>query len=166
VIQSGNALLEAHCLGVLVRRPEMVFYIDRELNKDHLTNLSRLDFERAEYQAIFGLVKESLTQDQSEPMNYVLNRLSLPLMEIVDKLLERTDKLDPKEERVRDDVMRALLEIRRRQVNEIMNQLRYQMDEAVKTGEPRTKENEEGIAKCTRSLRSIHQAQKRFMSAR
>jgi DNA primase len=166
VIQSGNTLLEAHCLGILVRRPEMVFYIDRELNKDHLTNLSRLDFERAEYQAVFGLVKESLIQDQSEPMNYVLNRLSLPLMEIVDKLLERTDKLDPKEDRVRDDVMRALLEIRRRQVNEIMNQLRYQMDEAVKSGEPRTKEHEEGIAKCTRSLRSIHQAQKRFMSAR
>jgi hypothetical protein len=51
-------------------------------------------------------------------------------------------------------------------VNEIMNQLRYQMDEAVQTGEPRTRENEEGIAKCTRSLRSIHQAQKRFMSSR
>jgi DNA primase len=166
VVQLGNTLLEAHCLGILVRRPEMIFYIDRELNKDHLINLSRLDFERAEYQVIFGLVKESLTQDQSEPMNYVLNRLSLPLMEIVDKLLERTDKLDPKEERVRDDVMRALLEIRRRQVNEILNQLRYQMDEAVKTGEPRTRENEEGITKCTRSLRSIHQAQKRFMSAR
>jgi DNA primase len=166
VLQSGNSLLEAHCLGILVRRPEMVFYIDRELSKDHLTNLSRLDFERAEYQTIFGLVKESLTQDQSEPMNYVLNRLSLPLMEVVDKLLERTEKLDPKEERVVDDVMRALLEIRRRQVNEIMNQLRYQMDEAVQTGEPRTRDNEEGIAKCTRSLRSIHQAQKRFMNAR
>jgi DNA primase len=166
VLQSGNSLLEAHCLGILVRRPEMVFYIDRELNKDHLTNLSRLDFERAEYQTVFGLVKESLTQDQSEPMNYVLNRLSLPLMEVVDKLLERTEKLDPKEERVVDDVMRALLEIRRRQVNEIMNQLRYQMDEAVQTGEPRTRDNEEGIAKCTRSLRSIHQAQKRFMNAR
>lgn len=166
VVQSGNSLLEAHCLGILVRRPEMVFYIDRELNKDHLTNLSRLDFERAEYQAIFGLVKESLTQDQSEPMNYVLNRLSLPLMEIVDKLLERTDKLDPKEERVRDDVMRALLEIRRRQVNEIMNQLRYQMDEAVNMGEPRNKEYEEDITKCTRSLRSIHQAQIRFINPR
>ena len=153
VVQSGNALLEAHCLGILVRRPELVFHIDRALNKDHLTHLSRLDFERAEYQAIFELVKESLAQDQSEPMNYVLNRLSLPLMEIVDKLLERTDKLDPKEERVLDDMMRALLEIRRRQVTEIMNQLRYQMDEAVKTGELRTRENEEGIAKCTRSLR-------------
>ncbi len=50
-------------------------------------DLSRLDFERAEYQAIFELVEESLAQDQSEPMHYVLNGLSLPLMEIVDKLV-------------------------------------------------------------------------------
>jgi DNA primase len=165
-IQAGNALLEAHCLGILVRRPELVFYIDRELNKDHLTRLTRLDFERAEFQAIFELVEESLAQDQSEPMNYVLNRLSLPLMETVDKLLERTDKLDPKEERVLDDMMRAILEIRRRQVNEVMSQLRYQMDEAAKSGELRTKEFEEGIAKCTRSLRNLHQAQERFITAR
>lgn len=165
-IQPGNALLEAHCLGILIRRPELVFHVDRALNEAHLTRLSRLDFERAEYQAIFELVEESLAQDRSEPMNYVLNKLSLPLMETVDKLLERTDKLDPKEERVLNDMMRALLEIRRRQVTEIMNQLKYQMDEAVKTGELRTKEYEEGIARCTRSLRNLHQAQEHFISAR
>ncbi len=44
-----------------------------------------------------------MAQDQSEPMNYVLNGLSLPLMEIVDDLLERTEKLDPKEDRVLED---------------------------------------------------------------
>jgi DNA primase len=166
VFQAGNALLEAHCLGILIRRPELVFHVDRALNEAHLSRLSHLDFERAEYQAIFELVEESLAQDRSEPMNYVLNRLSLPLMEIVDKLLERTDKLDPKEERVLEDMMRAILEIRRRQVTEVINQLRYQMDEAAKTGELRTKEYEEGIAKCTRSLRNLHQAQERFITAR
>ena len=166
IVQAGNALLEAHCLGILIRRPELVFHIDRALNEAHLTRLSRLDFERAEYQAIFELVEESLAQDQSEPMNYVLNRLSLPLMETVDNLLGRTEKLDPKEDRVLEDLMRALLEIRRRQVTEVINQLRYQMDEAVKTGELRTREFEEGISKCTRSLRNLHQAQERFITTR
>jgi DNA primase len=166
VFRAGNALLEAHCLGILVRRPELIFHVDRALNEAHLLRLSRLDFERAEYQAIFELVEESLAQDRSEPMNYVLNRLSLPLMEIVDNLLERTDKLDPKEERVLEDLMRALLEIRRRQVTEVINQLRYQMDEAAKAGELRTKEYEEGITKCTRALRNLHQAQERFITAR
>jgi DNA primase len=161
----GNTLLEAHCLGLVVRHPELVFHVDRALHESHLTHLTRQDFERAEYQAIFDLVKESIAQDQMEPMNYVLNLLTLPLMEIVDDLLERTERMDPREGRVLNDVMRAVLEIRRRQVSGIMDQLRYQMDEALKSGESRAKELEEGIAKCTRSLRNIHLAQERFTTA-
>jgi DNA primase len=159
---AGNALLEAHILGILVRRPEMVFYVDRALHESHLIHISRLDFELAEYQAIFELVQASISQDQSEPMHYVLNGLSLPLMEIVDNLLERTEKLDPKDDRVLEDVMRALLEIRRRQVSEEMNQVRFQMDEATIAGDIRTKEYEERIAKCSRMLRNIHQAREHF----
>jgi hypothetical protein len=134
------------------------------LHEAHLSHLTRQDFERAEYQAVFELVQESLAQDQSEPMHFVLNGLSLPLMEIVDNLLERTEKLDPKEERVLEDVMRALLEIRRRQVTEVVNQLRFQMDEAAQEGDLRTKEFEDGIAKCTRTLRNLHQARERFVN--
>ena len=161
-ILAGNALLEAHILGILVRRPEMVFYVDRVLHESHLIPISRLDFELAEYQAIFELVQASINQDQTEPMHYVLNGLSLPLMEIVDHLLERTEKLDPKDDRVLEDVMRALLEIRRRQVSEEMNQVRFQMDEAATVGDMRTKEYEDRIAKCSRMLRYIHQARERF----
>jgi DNA primase len=161
-ILAGNALLEAHILGILVRRPEMVFYVDRALHESHLMRISRLDFELAEYQAIFELVQASINQDQTEPMHYVLNGLSLPLMEIVDNLLERTEKLDPKDDRVLEDVMRALLEIRRRQVSEEMNQVRFQMDEAAIAGDIRTKEYEDRIAKCSRMLRFIHQAREHF----
>lgn len=164
VIRSGNALLEAHCLGILVRRPELVFHVDRALHEAHLLRLSRLDFERAEFQAIFELVEESLAQDHSEPMHYVLNGLSLPLMEVVDKLLEGTDKLDPKEERVLEDMMRALLEIRRRQVNETINLLRYQMDESAQGGDLRTHEFEESMARCTQMLRNLHHAREKFIT--
>ncbi len=163
---SGNSLLEAHCLGIFIRRPEMVFHVDRALNEARLSRLTRLDFERAEFQAIFELVEESLAQDRSEPMHYVLNGLSLPLMEIVDDLLERTEKLDPKEDRVLQDVMRALLEIRRRRVTESLNQLRFQMDESAQAGEGRSKEYEDSIARYSRSLRSLHQARERFISGR
>jgi len=166
VIGAGNALLEAHCLGILVRRPELVFHVDRALHEAHLLRLSRLDFERAEYRVVFELVEESLAQDSSEPMQYVLNGLSLPLMEIVDNLLERTDKLDPKEERVLEDMMRAVLEIRRRQVNDIINMLRYQMDEAAQSGDMRTREFEESMARCTQTLRNLHQAREKFITGR
>jgi DNA primase len=165
-LQAGNALLEAHCLGILIRRPELVFHVDRALHEAHLIRLSRNDFERAEYQVIFELVEESLAQDSSEPMHYVLNGLSLPLMEIVDNLLERTDKLDPKQDRVLEDMMRAILEIRRRQTTETINMLRYQMDEAAQGGDLRSKEYEEGMARCTQTLRNLHQAREKFITGR
>ncbi len=166
VLRAGNDLLEAHCLGILIRCPELVFHVDRALHEAHLVRLSRLDFERSEHQAIFELVEESLAQDRSEPMNYVLNGLSLPLMEVVDALLEKTDKLDPKEGRVLEDMMRALLEIRRRQVNETINMLRYQMDEAAKAGDLRTKEYEEDMTRFTLMLRNLHQAREKFITGR
>jgi DNA primase len=166
VFRAGNALLEAHCLGILVRRPELVFHVDRALHEAHLNRVSRLDFERAEYQEIFELVEESLAQDLTEPMHYVLNGLSLPLMEIVDNLLERTEKLDPREDRVLEDMMRALLEIRRRQLNETINMLRYQMDEAAQTGDLRSKDFEEGMARHTQTLRNLHEAREKFTIGR
>ena len=166
LLSAGNALLEAHCLGILIRRPELVFHVDRALHEAHLIRVSRLDFERAEYQAIFELVEESLAQDHSEPMHYVLNGLSLPLMEIVDNLLERTEKLDPREERVLEDMMRALLEIRRRQLTESINMLRYQMDEAAQAGGLRSKEFEEGMAHCTQVLRNLHEAREKYTTWR
>jgi DNA primase len=159
---AGSALLEAHCLGVLIRRPDLVFRIDRALQEARLPRLSRLDFERAEYQTIIDLIQESLAQDVAEPMNYVLNGLSLPLMEIVDDLLKRTEKLDPIEDRVLEDLMRALLDMRQRQVRQTIDHLRFQMEEAAHVGDLRTKEYEENMAKNSRLLNNLHQARERF----
>ena len=158
----GSALLEAYCLGVLIRQPDLVFRIDRALQEARLPRLSRLDFERAEYQTIIDLIQESLAQDVAEPMNYVLNGLSLPLMEIVDDLLKRTEKLDPIEDRVLEDLMRALLDMRQRQVRQTIDHLRFQMEEAAQVGDLRTKEYEENMAKSSRLLKNLHQARDRF----
>jgi hypothetical protein len=51
-------------------------------------------------------------------------------------------------------------------VTETINQIRYQMDEAAQAGDLRTKEYEESIAKCSRSLRNLHQAREKFITGR
>ena len=81
---------EAYCVGVLLRRPDLVYRIDRKLQEDNLPRLSFDDFQAAEHRTIFQLVQESLDQDEVEPLNYVMNQLSLPLMELADGLLART----------------------------------------------------------------------------
>ena len=130
-----NDPLEAHCIGILIRRPDLVFRIDRELQKHGLARLSSQDFDRSEYQTVFGLIENSLAQDSSEPLNYVLNHLSEPLMETVDELLGRTEKIDPSEERVLEDLMRTLLELRRRDVRLGIDHLRYLMEESQEQGD-------------------------------
>jgi DNA primase len=156
--------LEAHCLGVLMRRPELVFRIDRELQKDNLPRLSRKDFDRADYQTIFDLVQESLAQDISEPASYVLNGLSLPLMEMADELLKLTETLDPVEDRVLEDILRGLLDLRRREVNQNINHLKFIMGEYQEQGDMRNDEYQQSMRVYLQVLNRIDKALGRFTS--
>ena len=71
---SSAALLEFHCLGMLMRRPDLVYRLDRAMQEFNLPRLSVNDFQRAEHQALFQLVQESLDQNASEPLHFVLNQ--------------------------------------------------------------------------------------------
>ena len=126
---------EAYCVGVLLRRPDLVYRIDRKLQEDSLPRLSFDDFQAAENRTIFQLIQESLDQDEVEPLNYVMNQLSLPLMELADGLLARTEKLDPNEERVLEELMRQLLFLRQRNLRQANEHLMFLMEDARDSGD-------------------------------
>ena len=113
--------LEVHCLGILLRRPDLLYQVDRRLQEEGLARLSAEDFEHADHQAIMRLFQDSVDQDMAEPLNFVFNSLSLPMMELADGLLERTAELDPNEERVLEDLMRGLLDLRQRRLTRRSN---------------------------------------------
>ena len=129
-IHATPELLEAHCLSVLLRRPDLVFRMDRALQENELNRLSIDDFQSSDHQALLLLVDESLKQDHSEPQLYVQNSLSLPLMELVDQLLMKTDKLDPNEDKVLEDLVRTLLVLRQRRLFQEIEHIRYLMEES------------------------------------
>ena len=136
----------------------MVFQIDRKLQEKNLPRLSRLDFDRADYQTVYDLVQDSLTQDVSEPASYVLNGLSLPLMEMADELLKQTETLDPVEERVRDDLLRALLDLRRREVSQNIGHLRFMMEDAQEKGDRLASEFNKNMLAYSKVLQLIDKA--------
>jgi DNA primase len=131
----ASQALEAHCLGVLLRRPALIYRVDRALQEAGLVRLAVDDFQRADHQAILHLLLDSLGQDDTEPLDYTLNRLSLPLMDVADRLLARSEKLDPNNERVLEDLLRALLDLRSRNLRENINYLRFLMEEAQEQGD-------------------------------
>jgi DNA primase len=129
-IYTTPELLEAHCLSVLLRRPDLVYRVDRALQENGLNRLSVDDFQSSDHQALIQLVDESLKQDHAEPQLFVQNSLSLPLMELVDQLLMKTEKLDPNEDKVLEDLVRTLLVLRQRRLFQEIEHIRYLMEEA------------------------------------
>jgi DNA primase len=128
-------LLEAHCLGVLLRRPDLLYQIDRGLQEARLNRLTVDDFQHADHQAMFRLLQQSIDQDIAEPFNFVINSLSLPMMELADGILARTTRLDPNDERVLEDLMRGILDLRRRRVRQEIEYMRFLFEEAQDQGD-------------------------------
>lgn len=123
-----------------MRHPELIYRIDRALQEAGLPRLGLDDFQRAEHQTILRLVQESLGQDDAEPLDFVLNRLPLDLAEVADSLLVRTANMDPNEDRVLEDLLRAILDLRRRNLIQNIDYLRYLMEDAQQQGDLRASE--------------------------
>jgi DNA primase len=128
-IHAAPELLEAHSLSVLLRRPDLVYRVDRAFQENGLSRLSIDDFQSGDHQILLGLIDDSLKQDRSEPQIFVQNSLSLPLMELVDKLLVKTEELDPNEDKVLEDLVRTLLVLRLRRLRQEIDHIRYLMEE-------------------------------------
>ncbi len=109
---AGRAL-EAHCLGVILRHPDFLYQVDRRLQEDGLPRLISEDFRHSDHQTIFRLLEESIDQDMAEPLNFVLGSLNLEMMDVADSILAQTARLDPSQDRVMDDLLRGILDLRR-----------------------------------------------------
>lgn len=156
--------LEMHCLGVLLRRPDLLYQVDRRLQAAELGRLNLQDFQRVEHQAIFRLLLESINQDEAEPLSYALNSLSQPLMDVAEELLERTRDLNPNDERVLDDLLRALLDLRKRDLNQRIEQLRFLMEESQQSGDLRASVYVDTMMQYSKTLLVIHRALQPYTS--
>ncbi|MBK5107718.1 MAG: hypothetical protein JJE12_06285 [Anaerolineales bacterium] len=117
-------------LSVLLRRPDLVFRVDRALQENRLNRLSVDDLQTGDHQALLRLVDESLQQDRAEPQLFVQNSLSLPLMDLVDRLLAKTEQMDPNEEKVLEDLVRTLLVLRQRRLYQEIEHIQFLLEEA------------------------------------
>ena len=158
VSQPAYLVQEGYCIGVLLRRPDLVYRVDRALQEYRLERLSASDFESTDHKEILDLIEKSLRQDHAEPHIFVSNGLSLPLGELADGLLERTEKLDPNEDRVLEDLVRSLVDLRRRHTRQFINHLRYLMEETQQAGDVRASEYWQTMQDFTIMLKQLDKA--------
>jgi DNA primase len=162
-VMSGYTL-EVHCLGILLRQPGLLYQVDRRLQQEGLSRLSPEDFEHADHKAIMRLFQDSIDQDLAEPLDFVFNSLSLPMMDLADDLLERTSELDPNEERVLEDLMRGLLDLRNRKLHQEIEYHRYLIEEIQEQGDIKASQQLQYMVTLAEAKRRIDQAMKKYTS--
>lgn len=129
IIETGMQKVEAHVLGILLSRPDLLYRLDRALQENGLGRAVPEDFGYTDHQLLFRLVRESLEQDAADPEQYLVESLPAALAGLAGSLLEGAASLDPVDDRLLEDLFRSLLALRRRIVDENVNQLRYLMEE-------------------------------------
>lgn len=150
--------LEQYCLSIIVRQPELLYRVDRALQKAGLERISAGDFQFTNHQEIFNVSLSSLDQDEVEPLNFALEHLPLPLAEHADTLLAQSQSLKSGDDRILDDLLRTILRLRDYNLRQSNNQLRFLMEDAQEQGDSLLQEYQRTILQNSAVLLNIQKA--------
>ena len=155
---SSSQKVEEYIIAVLLRKPELLYRLDRLLQQYGLTRLSAEDFEYTDYQLLFGLIHDAVEQDQTEHRDFVIESLPESLRGLSHELLAQTEKLDPLDEKILEEILRGAIKLRRVTAGENLNQLRFLQEDAQQIGDLRAASYQDLVLKHTRLLRDLDQA--------
>ncbi len=147
--------IESFCLGMLYRKPELLFRLDRKLQEYGLTPLAAEDFGYTEHQLFFSILRQAVDQDESEHQAYLSAQIPETLVSLSQDLLKRTDGLDPVDAKNLEEILRGVIKLRKLRMNENLNQLRYLQEEAQQEGDLRAASYADLVLQHTRLLRDL-----------
>ncbi len=119
--------LEGFCLGILLSDPELFYRIDRQLQMVELTRLDPKDFSSSENQAIFVALRNALAQDDMEPIEHWRSKLEATLLEKAEAFSASVEDLDMSQANVLEAVVGHFMQLRKRNLEVQLNQLRFQL---------------------------------------
>ncbi len=156
--KSSTNGLEVFCLGVLIRYPDFVNRLDRALQKADLHRLTPYDFQDTGHQNLLSVIKEAVDQHYDVPQNVVTGSVPLALHEQVDAILAESEGYVGTPDRLLEDLLRAVLDLRRRNVNQNISHLRFLMEDAQEQGEMITTDYQNTMIQHTTTLVRLDQA--------
>ena len=99
-----------------------------------------------------------MEQDYREPVNFALDNLPQPLIDLADEILVRSEKLDPNEERVLEDLLRTILKLRRLTIHQGNEQLQFLQEEAQEGGDLQAVPYQQAIVSAVQTLNHLDKA--------
>lgn len=162
VLAAGREeVLETHTLRLLIRQPEALYLLDRNLQKAGLMRLSTQDFERADHQEMIALIINALEQDELDASQYIQEALPETLQDLVNELLEPFPKGEPTPEKLVEDLFRSVMHLRYARTHKHLDQLIYMQKDNQEKGNLRLDEIQ-GIHTfayhCSLALKAIDKA--------
>jgi hypothetical protein len=155
-------MVEEHIVGVLFRRPELIYRLDRFLQQYGLVPLAAEDFEYTDHQMMFRLIRESVEQDQAEHHDFVISSIPDTLQGLSRDLIAQTEKLEKLDEKLLEELLRGVIKVRWLAANENLNQLRFLLEEAYQAGDWRASSYNGLVLQNTKLLRDLDQASRKL----
>lgn len=157
--QSREVSLETHCLRLLLRQPEMLYMLDRILQKAGLSRLSVQDFEQVDRQMVAAVIIQSLEQDDMDANQYLHEKMPEALQDLVQELLRPFLQGEPPTEKLVEDLIQTVLNLRQIRTRAHVDQLIFmQRDIQQEEGSQRL-DDFQGIhqvmLQCSRVLKNL-----------
>jgi DNA primase len=162
VTLSSSTMVEEYIVGVLFRRPELIYRLDRFLQQYGLVPLGAEDFEYTDHQMMFRLIRESVEQDQAEHHDFVMSSIPDSLQGLSQELIAQTEKLEKLDEKLLEELLRGVIKVRWLAANENLNQLRFLLEEAYQAGDWRASSYNGLVLQNTKLLRDLDQASRKL----
>jgi DNA primase len=134
-----EALIESYCLSMLLRRPGLLYQVNRVLRERGLDPVHAQDFGRASLRAVFQTWNELLESKPSVSIETLREELPSDLDRQLDEL-RRTDEVALADEQLVRDVVVTILRLRQRRLKQLVQDLKTLMLEAHEEGDPRGKQ--------------------------
>ena len=159
--------VEAHVLGWLFRRPELIFRVDRLLQQHGLAMLAADDFAYTDEQLLFGLIRQSVEQDAVEPHTFVTRALPQSLEGYAGELLGLTENIEALDDRLIEELLRGVRRMREETANEQRTHYRFLQEEAQESGDmQRASEYQGEVLKLTQLKRALDEFEHKMSLAR
>ncbi len=114
--------LEKHIVLLLLKKPEMIYDVDRYLKKNNLPSLATQDVESGDLQVVFALIWKSLQQVDLDAEEFIASNLPDDLRWLEGEL-EQVVHEGTTQDRILEDLARTLLMLRKIKVNEKIKNL-------------------------------------------
>jgi DNA primase len=163
---SSSKLVEAYVMGVLFRKPELLYRLDRSLQEYGLTALDAQDFEYTDHKILFGFIRESVEQDRADHHEFVVDALPESLQNLSRELFAQTEKMDLMDEKLLEELLRGVIKLRRVAASENLNQLRFLQEEVQQSDNERASFYQDVVLQHTRLLRDLDQAHRKMTQKR